>query len=142
MSNLSSFESRNGKVSCGAEEVFAFVTDIRNFERFIKKENLSNWKADRDSCSFNVPMVGTVNLRIDEKEKFNKVVYAGDALKKNDFSLLLNISDGLNNAGIHVILTADLNPMMKMLASKPIQQFLELLINEMEAFRDWKNVRE
>jgi len=35
MTDLSYFESRTGKLSCNAEEVFAFVTDIRNFERFI-----------------------------------------------------------------------------------------------------------
>ena len=37
MTDLSFFESRPGTVSCSAEEVFAFVTDIRNFERFVQK---------------------------------------------------------------------------------------------------------
>jgi hypothetical protein len=32
--------------------------------------------------------------------------------------------------------------MMKMIASKPISQFLETLINEMESFRGWKETRE
>jgi hypothetical protein len=31
---------------------------------------------------------------------------------------------------------------MKMMAAKPISQFLEMLINEMEKFRDWKNTKE
>ena len=40
-------------------------------------------------------MLGTVTVRLAEKEKFNKVVFNGDALKKNDFSLTLYISDNV-----------------------------------------------
>jgi carbon monoxide dehydrogenase subunit G len=143
MTDLSYFESRSGKVSCSAEEVFAFVTDIRNFERFIPQGTISNWNSEKESCSFSVSMLGTVNVRLSEKKEYTKVVFNGDALKKNDFSLTLNISENTgNNADVRVILNADLNPMMKMIATKPIGQFLEMLINEMESFRDWKNIKE
>jgi len=55
----------------------------------------------------------------------------------------LYISDnGKNPADVKVSLNADLNPMMKMMATKPIGQFLEMLIKEMESFRDWKDTKE
>src|ERR1035437_1627889 len=115
MTDLSFFESRHGTLSCNAKEVYAFVTDIRNFERFVKKETLTNWNAEKEFCTFSVPMMGTVTVRIAEKEVFNKVVYEGDALKKNDFSLALTMIDNIKNkAHINVVLSADLNPMMKM----------------------------
>jgi len=143
MSNLSYFESRSGKLTCSSEEVYTFVTDIRNFERFIPQGTISNWLADRESCSFNVSMLGTVSLRLAEKEMFSKVVYKGDALKKNDFTLVLDIGNSAKNtAEVIVSLNADLNPMLKMMASKPIVQFLEMLVNEMEKFKDWKNIKE
>ena len=143
MSNLSYFESRTGKLTSNAEEVFDFVTDIRNFEQFIPKGNISNWNAEKESCSFNISMLGTVSVRLTEKEKFNRVVYMGDALKKNDFSLTLDISDNFKKtADVKVKLNADLNPMMKMMATKPIGQFLEMLIIEMENFRGWKGTKE
>jgi hypothetical protein len=142
MSNLSDFESRTGKLTCSAEEVFDFVTDIRNFEQFVPKGNIDNWNAEKESCSFSVSMLGTVSVKLAEKEKYNKVVYKGDALKKNDFSLTLDISVNLNKtADVKVILSADLNPIMKMMATKPIGQFLEMLINEMENFRGWKGFK-
>jgi hypothetical protein len=142
MPDLSFFESRHGTVSCSAEEVYYFVTDIRNFERFVQKGTLNNWNAEMEHCSFSVPMMGSVTVRIAEKEKFNKVVYEGDAFKKNDFSLTLKMIDNVKNkAEIHVALSADLNPMMKMMAKKPIEQFLDKLIDEMEQFRGWKEIR-
>ena len=141
MSGLSYFNSRSGKVSGTAEEVFNFVTDIRNFERFVPKGAINNWNAEKDSCSFSVSMIGTVTVRLTEKEKYTKVVFDGDALKKNDFLLTLKISDNVkNNADVMVLLSADLNPVMKMMAAKPIEQFLEMLIGELEKFRDWTSI--
>jgi carbon monoxide dehydrogenase subunit G len=143
MTDLSYFESRSGRLTCNAEEVFAFVTDIRNFEQFIPDGTITNWNAEKESCSFRVSMLGTVTIRLFEKEKYNKVVFTGDALKKNDFSLTLNIFDNVKNlADVRVLLSANLNPMMKMMATKPIGQFLEILINEMESFRGWKDIKE
>ena len=143
MLHISNFESRYGKVSCSAEEVFGFVTDIRNFERFVPRGTINDWHAEKESCSFSVSMLGTVSLRLAGKEMYNKVVYAGDALKKNDFTLELNISgNGENPVKVKVLLNAELNPMMKMIATKPISQFLEMLISEMEKFREWKDTKE
>jgi hypothetical protein len=142
MADLSFFESRHGTVSCNAEEVYAFITDIRNFERFIKDGTLSNWNAEKEFCSFSVTMLGTVTVRIVEKEEFGKVVYEGDALKKSDFSLEIHMIDNINNkADINIVLSADLNPVMKIMAKKPIEQFLGRLIDEMEKFRAWKDIR-
>ena len=143
MGDLSYFESRSGRLNCNAEEVFAFVTDIRNFEQFIPKMTINDWNAEKESCSFSVSMLGKVTVRLAEKEKYNKVIFNGDALKKNDFSLTLDISDNIKRqADVRVILSADLNPMMKMLMAKPISRFLEILINEMESFSGWENTKE
>lgn len=140
MTNLSYFESRTGTLTCNAEEVFTFVTDIRNFERFIPGGIITNWNAEKESCSFSVSMLGTVTVRLAEKEKYNKVVFSGDALKKNDFLLTLNITDDVgDHAKVKILLRVELNPMMKAMAGKPIGQFLERLINEMEGFRDWES---
>jgi hypothetical protein len=142
MSELSYFESRPGKLSCSDRDVFTFVTDIRNFEAFISKGNVNNWKAERESCSFQVSVIGTVSIRIAEKEMYTSVVFKGDALKKNDFSLTLYISGhDEDKAVVKVSLSADLNPILKKMAAKPISQFLEILIVEMEGFKGWKDFK-
>jgi|WetSurMetagenome_2_1015567.scaffolds.fasta_scaffold512982_2 hypothetical protein len=141
MEDITHYESRSGGLSCTSREVFDFVTDIRNFEQFITGGTINNWQSGRDTCSFSVSMVGTISVRIGKKEPYNKVIFNGDALKKNDFSLILNISDSINSTAIiKVLLEAELSPMLKMVANKPIIQFLEILIREMENFRGWRNV--
>jgi hypothetical protein len=143
MTDLSYFTSRSGKLTCNVEVFFAFVTDLRNFERFIPEGSITNWKAEKESCSFNVSMLGNVAVRVAEKEEYKKVVFNGDALKSNDFLLTVDISENHNKqAEVKIMLSVDLNQMMKMMASKPISQFLEVLINEMERFNDWRNIKE
>jgi carbon monoxide dehydrogenase subunit G len=138
MSYNSEYKSRVGNLACSSEELYNFVTDIRNFEQFVPEGTINNWHAEKESCSFSVSMLGNVSFRLSEKEMYNKVVFKGDALKKNDFTLTLNIyNDHSNSAKVDVLLNADLNPMLRMIAEKPIKQFLESLINEMEIFRSW-----
>jgi carbon monoxide dehydrogenase subunit G len=143
MTDTSNFESRTGTVSCSAEEVFRFVTDVRNFEQFIPEGTINNLVADKESCSFNVSMIGKVSFRLAEKTEFSRVVFEGDALSKEDFRLVLDIID--NNTDpvqVKVFVNAVLNPILKAMAKKPIQQFLELLIVEMENFIGWRDLRE
>jgi carbon monoxide dehydrogenase subunit G len=142
MSDISNYESRTGIVSCSPQGVFNFVTDLRNFNQFIPKDTINNWHAERESCSFNVAMAGTISVLLAEKETNNKVTYTGDALKKNDFTIILNIkSSGTDSSEVKLSLNADLNPVLKMMAAKPIEQFLGILITEMEKFGEWENIK-
>jgi carbon monoxide dehydrogenase subunit G len=138
MDLLSRYESRTGLLSYSSKTVFRFVSDPRNFERFIPVDKVSGWSADRDSCSFNVPMAGKVSARIAESEPFSRVVFSGDALNDTNFSVsLLLHAGGEAETEVRVILEAGLNPLLKMVAHKPIIEFLEVLIREIENFRDW-----
>jgi carbon monoxide dehydrogenase subunit G len=140
MTANSNFESRTGKLSCAPETVFNFITDIRNFEQFIPPGNIQNWQATAENCNFQVPPVGSATIRISEKTPFSSVIYSGDALQKNDFTLFVHISeDDKDLANVRLSLEADLNPFLKMMASGPIEKFLEMLISEMEKFEMWNN---
>ncbi len=142
MSDISCFESRAGRLKCTASQIYNFVVDIRNFEQFVPHGTIENWKAEEQTCSFSVSMLGTVTFRLTEKEMYRKVLFVGDAMKKEDFSLLLDITDNNQNpAGIKIILNIDLNPMFRMMAVKPINQFLESLINKMEEFNGWNEIK-
>jgi len=130
---MSSFESRKGEMSCSPEELFYFFTDMRNFKRFIPEGTVSGWEASIDNCSFSVPKVGQVNVRLDTKTPFSLVSFRGDALKNNDFELILHIEKKEENiTGIRINLNADLNPIMKLVASKPIEQFMKMIVDRME----------
>jgi carbon monoxide dehydrogenase subunit G len=139
MSDNFKFESRTGKLTCTAAEVFSFITDIRNFQQFIPEENIKNWQASENDCSFQVPPFGSASVRVMKKMPYSLVEYSGHALKKNDFKLAVNISENERKlADVKLYLTADLNPVLKMMAAEPLNKFMEMLISEMEKFDEWK----
>jgi hypothetical protein len=139
MTAFSEFESRTGQLTCTKKDVFDFFTDIKNFSRFVRPGTIMNWQADNESCSFEVTAIGKVKLHIIEKEQYSKVVYSGDALMKNEFIITLHINDNDgDNVGVKVDMKAELNPVMKMVAARPIELFLGKLIDEMEKFDGWK----
>ncbi|MFZ0281763.1 MAG: hypothetical protein WAL29_08945 [Bacteroidales bacterium] len=143
MTGISNFKSRRGKVSCKPAELFRFVTDLRNFRQFIHGNTVEDLQLDKESCSFLVSPLGNVNVKISEREPDKKVIYTGSALRSNDFSLLLNIGeDDSGKAEVMITLDAEMNPVLKMMAAKPVNRFLETLIDEMEKFGDWNKVRE
>jgi carbon monoxide dehydrogenase subunit G len=143
MSELSHFQSRPGKLSCNPADAFVFITDMRNFGRFVNEGTISNWHAEKEECSFSVSMLGTVNVRLIEKEFSTRVTYQGDALSKDDFTINVEISGGSSEqAEVNLSLSANMNPVMKMMADKPVRQFLEILMQEIESFRDWNKITE
>ena len=138
MKDFLKLESRIGKLSCTSAELFSFITDIRNFKQFIPGGNFENWQASADDCSFQVPSLGTSTVRITERTPYTFVAFSGDALRKNDFSLVVHISENeLKLAEVRLIITARLNPVLRMMASGPIEHFLETMISEMEKFKKW-----
>jgi carbon monoxide dehydrogenase subunit G len=141
MTQVSAFSSRKGNPDCTPEEVFGFVTDMRNFIRFVPGGSVDSLTVEKESCSFSIPALGDVFVKLSEKDPFEKVVYEGKALQDNEFKLRMDIlkSDS-GKAEIQIFLEAGLNPFLKIMASGPITRFLEKLIDEIEKFRGWRDV--
>ena len=141
MAELSRFESRSASLSCTREKFYGFITDIRNFGRFIPADVIKNWQADENTCTFVVSGLGDLKLNIALKEPCSLVRFNGNALMTIDFVLSVLISEESGNrAKVTLVMEAELNPLMKMMASGPIEKFLEMLVREMESITNWDSV--
>lgn len=138
MADITKFESREAKLNCSPEEYYYFITDLRNFGRFIPVEVIKDWQADTDSCKFNMSTIGEVTLSTASKTPFSDVVFSGTVLVTIGFNLHSCISSMSNEkATVKLLMEANLPPIIKMFAAGPIQDFLETLIVEMEKFENW-----
>lgn len=141
MGDVSIFESRVAKIRCNDETFYSFITDIRNFKTLVPAGTVTGLVIDKDSCSFNVSMLGNVTVRISEKVPADKVVFSGNALQINDFQIIIKILEpGASETGVKLILTAHMNPFLKMVAAEPVKRFLETIVNEMEKFKGWDTI--
>lgn len=143
MSEISRYESRRGLINESSENIFRFIADIRNFEQLIRGGSLTDIRYEADSISFRAGMLGTVSVRITGRTEFSEVSYAGNAMQVNDFVLAVLLTEKASeNTEVRVVLSAALNPLLKMMAAEPIREFLERVISEMENFRDWQNIKD
>lgn len=141
MGSLTHLESRAAKVSYSPEEVYNFISDISNFRRFIPSGSFSDIDFKHDSCSFNVNNIGTVTVQLKEKILHKKVVFAGNALLQNDFTITLFLEETSGKQSeIKVAFEAEMNPFLKMAAAEPLNNFLETLVNEIEKFEGWNDI--
>ncbi len=139
MSEYSSFEGRVANLQASASDVYNFASDIRNFERFIPEGSISNFNVQETDCSFNVQSIGTVRVELIERNPYDKIVFKALLFGSNEFLITMLIDGrGDSNSSARVGVKSILNPVMKMMVSDTIKKFLDLLIEEMERFTDWK----
>ncbi len=141
MENFSSYESRIARIDAGSEEIFDFVSDMRNFKRFLPEKAVQNWQASADECSFEVTPVGRSTIKIVRKDPHNTVKYAGRGMNNTEFYIWVQLKElAKKDTRVKLTIKADLNPGIKLIASKPVNDFLEKMVTGMEKFDDWGNI--
>jgi len=125
---MTTFESNIKKSSYSSEKIFHFLSDFDHFGEVIPKDKISNWQSFGNSCRFNIDPVGEVGLRIVEKEEPTTIKYTAEGKTPFNFFLWIQLKEvAEDDTRIKLTIKADMNPMIKMMASKPIKKFLEVL---------------
>jgi len=120
-------ESPKISVSKTPQEVFDFLSDVKNFESLMP-ENISKFEVLSDD-KFLFALKGMPEIILKKKKIVapNKIVL-GAAGGKLDFSLNINIVEiGENTSDVQLDFTGDFNPMMAMMIKGPIGKFIETL---------------
>ncbi|WP_034044423.1 SRPBCC family protein [Wocania ichthyoenteri] len=120
-------ESPKINVSKSPQEVFDFLSDVKNFESLMP-ENISKFEIlDNDKFLFALKGMPEIILKKKEAIAPNKIVL-GAAGGKLDFSLIGNIIETANGSSeVQLEFTGDFNPMMAMMIKGPISKFIETL---------------
>ncbi|MCU4163180.1 SRPBCC family protein [Carboxylicivirga caseinilyticus] len=125
---MTTFESDIKKSTYSSETIFNFLADFDHFGDLIPKDKITNWQSNSDSCRFTIDPVGEVGLRIVEKEEFKTIKYTAEGKTPFNFFLWIQLKEvAEDDTRIKLTIKADMNPMIKMVASKPINKFLEVL---------------
>lgn len=124
-------ESPKVTVEKSQQDVFDFLSDVKNFETLMP-ENISKFEVlDDDKFLFALKGMPEIILKKKEVEAPNKIVL-GAAGGKLDFSLTGNIVELEDNKSeIQLSFNGDFNPMMAMMIKGPIGKFIETLATNM-----------
>ena len=120
-------ESPKISVNKTPQEVFDFLSDVKNFESLMP-ENISKFEVLGDD-KFLFALKGMPEIVLKKKEIINpNKIVLGAAGGKLDFSLNANIIEtGENTSQVQLDFNGDFNPMMAMMIKGPIGKFIETL---------------
>ncbi len=125
---MTTFESDIKKASQNDEKIFSFISDFNNFKDLIPQDKVKDWQSTEDSCRFKVEGIGEAGLKIIDKEPFKTVKFSTDGKVPFNFYLWVQLKQvEENDTRIILTIKADLNAMMKMMVSKHVKKFLNML---------------
>jgi hypothetical protein len=129
-------ESRIGTIQADQSYVFYILSDFRNLNKFMPPEQVSDLVSDMDSCSFTIASIGKFGMRIVEREPYTKIKIGNTEFVPFSFTLVIHLTEVSEKiTQIEIRLNADLNPIIKLVAQKPLTNFLETLVSKLETIK-------
>jgi carbon monoxide dehydrogenase subunit G len=129
-------ESRKVNISCKPEDVFNFLGNFDNFADILP-EQVANWQSTGDSCVFEVKGLATLGLRITGKTPFSRISMKGEGKLPFGFTFdTVILESSPQQTEVQVLINADMNPYIAMMAEKPLQNFIDMLVVKLKEVMD------
>lgn len=133
---MTTLESTTEQLSVSAGMAFDFLADLNN-HALIMPDQVTNWKSDATTCSFTIKGTGDVHLRIKEKSAPSRLILEPNGKIPFPFTVNWHISANGDHCSVQAIMDAELNAILRMVASGPLTNFLNLQVqNLVKHFHD------
>ena len=124
----SKFESSVKQVPYSQQAVYNNISDLRNLEKVrdrVPADKVKDFSFDQDTLSINVAPVGELTLRICDREepKCVKFETVQSPVPFNVWVQVLPVDE--NSSKMKVTVKAELNPFIKSMVEKPLQEGVE-----------------
>ncbi len=128
---MANFESSVKVIPYSQERVYAKLSDLSNLESVkdrLPEDKVQDLSFDSDTLSFNVSPVGQITLQIVERDpcKCIKLATTNSPLPFNMWIQLVETAE--EECKIKLTIGMDINPFMKAMVPKPLQDGLEKMV--------------
>ena len=132
---MSTFESSIRQIPHSQQSVYDMLSDLANLERVrsrLPEDKLKDFSFDSDSLSVNVPPVGSIRLRIVDRDapKCIKFETEESPVPFNFWIQILPVTT--TSSKMKLTIKADLNPFIKGMVKKPLQEGIEKIADALQ----------
>jgi carbon monoxide dehydrogenase subunit G len=128
---MTKIDSNPVEIQSSAKNVLDFLSNFDNFSKLMPPQ-IVNWQSTADSCSFTIQNMATLAMRIQEKES-NRLVIVSEAPSPFPFQLICELDElSENNCRSTIRLHAEMNMMVAMMAKNPLQNFVNILNEQLK----------
>lgn len=125
---MTEFVSEVKTIPHDEDRIFTILSDLSNLERIkdrLPQDKIQDFEFDSDSCSFAVAPVGKITFRIVEREP-NKTIKFETTNSPVPLFLWIQLKQvAPEDTKMKMTIKADLNPFIKPMVSKPLQDALD-----------------
>ena len=125
---MTEFVSEVKTIPHDEDRIFTMLSDLSNLERIkdrLPQDKIQDFEFDSDSCSFAVAPVGKITFRIVEREH-NKTIKFETTNSPVPLFLWIQLKQvAPEDTKMKMTIKADLNPFIKPMVSKPLQDALD-----------------
>lgn len=123
--------SKTKTIKASANQIYHFLSDFNNLQKLMPSQ-VTNWNSSMTTCTFTIQGMATLNMKQGNNEEAKLVQMVADG--KNPFHYDLNnhieaINE--NESNVNIVFNADMNPMLAMMAKKPLENFINILVDEL-----------
>ena len=134
----STFESSIREIQAPQQDVYNMLSNLQNIEKVrdrIPEDKLKDFSFDNDSISINVAPVGSIRMCIVEREEPKTIKFEAEQspLPFNFWVQLLPVTEA--SCKMKLTIKADINPFIKGMISKPLQEGLEKIADALQLIK-------
>lgn len=122
-------------INNNSTDLFNFLADFRNFEKLMP-EQVENWEATEEKCSFSITGLAEVEMRIEEKLPDKQIVMVSEGQTPYPFKLQCDLSRmNENQTEVVISIDAKMNPMLAMMAERPLRNLVQIMAQKLKEIK-------
>lgn len=117
------------------DKIYGFLSDFRNLDELVPADKIQNWKSSVDQCHFDVTGIGSLGMKIVEKDPYKLVKVETFHSSPMGLTLWIQIKQvNPSNSRVRLTAEAEMNPMMKAMVSGYLQKGINAMVDKLAEY--------
>lgn len=126
-------ESTKVVVKASQETIASFLKDSQNLIYMLPKDQIADWKATSNECSFKVQGAVIISLIQDGSENTNKIFMKSGEKSPFPFRLTIHLEAQENETIGYIAFDGEVNVFLKMMVQKPLTALFNIMSENLKS---------
>lgn len=131
---MTEIQSESLNIERSADQVFAFLKDLRNYENLMPSSDVTNFSATEEEASLSLKGLGQFNITVEEQIPSSLIRLKPSGKLPFKFNIEWSIKPSENGAIVVGQINAELNMFMKMMAEPKLRSFVDQQAHKLKTF--------
>jgi carbon monoxide dehydrogenase subunit G len=123
-------------VAANQEMVASFLKDSQNLIHMLPKDQIADWKATNEECSFKVQGAVVISLIQDGHEGTSKIFMKSGVKSPFPFRLTIHLESQGDSTNGYIAFDGEVNIFLKMMVEKPLTALFNIMSENLKKHFD------